>query len=212
MSSGEPKISSADRPSTLRTASVHSINRGPRIGWARYAVASATLLIEYRLEVELNPSPSNCGKMYHIQCDRFRPLLISESAWLVVFLLRTQESAKVVRVACAAGFVYIGHQATSKGSSRRSGHHRKSARGTKKYPGLTAGGFTYLSGPATTLLELRQSFFIGFSRRHLGVVERAATLVGLHDHLCGGDCYRQRAILCECFEVCHEATLGLLEP
>ena len=42
--------------------------------------SSATLLIAYRLDVELNPSPSNCGKMYHIQCDCFRPLLISASA------------------------------------------------------------------------------------------------------------------------------------
>jgi hypothetical protein len=30
------------------------------------------LLIEYRLEAELNPSPSICGKIYHIQCERFR--------------------------------------------------------------------------------------------------------------------------------------------
>src|SRR5262249_42407758 len=80
MSSGELKISNAERPSTPRTASAHSLKRGPRTGWARYALASATLLIEYRWEVELNPSPSNCGKMYHIQCDYFRPLLISPSA------------------------------------------------------------------------------------------------------------------------------------
>ena len=67
MSSGEPKISCADRPSTPSTASAHSANRGPRTGWRRYASASSRLLIENRLDVELKPRPSNCGKMYHIQ-------------------------------------------------------------------------------------------------------------------------------------------------
>ena len=43
-------------------------------------LASARLLIVYCLEIELIPSPSSCGKMNHIQCDRFRPLVISESA------------------------------------------------------------------------------------------------------------------------------------
>src|SRR5437763_1564646 len=37
-------------------------------------------LMEYRLDIELNPRPSNCGKIYHIQCERFWPLLISASA------------------------------------------------------------------------------------------------------------------------------------
>ena len=40
----------------------HSPAAAREYGWLRYASASATLLIEYRLEVELNPSPSNCGK------------------------------------------------------------------------------------------------------------------------------------------------------
>ena len=34
----------------------------------------------YRLDVALDPSPSYWGKIYHIQCDRFRPLRISDSA------------------------------------------------------------------------------------------------------------------------------------
>jgi len=36
--------------------------------------------MEYRFEVELEANPSICGKMYQIQCVRFRPLLSSESA------------------------------------------------------------------------------------------------------------------------------------
>ncbi|MFO0930729.1 MAG: hypothetical protein U0736_27485 [Gemmataceae bacterium] len=28
----------------------------------------------------LNPRPASCGKMYHIQCDRFRPARTSASA------------------------------------------------------------------------------------------------------------------------------------
>src|SRR5262245_48145491 len=79
-SSGEPKISEAERPSTARTASAHSERRGPSTGWRRYAAASSRLLIAYRCDVGLNPSPSNWGKTYHIQCDRFRPLRISASA------------------------------------------------------------------------------------------------------------------------------------
>ena len=79
-SSGEPNTSDADRPSTARAASQHSTSRGPRTGCRRYSIASAALLIAYCLDVELNPSPSYCGKMYHIQCDRFRPLRISDTA------------------------------------------------------------------------------------------------------------------------------------
>ena len=44
-------------------------------------MASAMLLIEYRWEGELFHNPSNCGKMYHIQCDCLRPLLISDDAY-----------------------------------------------------------------------------------------------------------------------------------
>src|SRR5262245_1119818 len=79
-SSGGPKTSDADRPSTPSAASAHSTRRGPRTGWLRYARASARLLIAYRWEVGLNPRPSYCGKTYHIQCDRLRPLRISASA------------------------------------------------------------------------------------------------------------------------------------
>src|ERR1700731_4255896 len=79
-SSGEPNISCAVRPSTLTAASQHSSSRGPRIGCRKFASASALLLIEYRLDIELCPRPSNCGKMYHIQCERFRPLRISVSS------------------------------------------------------------------------------------------------------------------------------------
>src|SRR3954466_1535228 len=57
ISSGEPKISYADRPSTPRTASQHSRSRGPRMGCLKNVSASAMLLIEYRFDVELNPSP-----------------------------------------------------------------------------------------------------------------------------------------------------------
>jgi hypothetical protein len=79
MSSGEPKISFAECPSTPRAASAISVSRGPRTGWARYASASASVLMANRREVELNPSPSNCGKTYHIQWLRFRPFRTSAS-------------------------------------------------------------------------------------------------------------------------------------
>src|SRR5438046_590177 len=38
------------------------------------------LRIEYRCDISLNPRPSTCGKMNHIQCEDFRPLRISRSA------------------------------------------------------------------------------------------------------------------------------------
>src|SRR5262245_2855436 len=44
-SSGEPKISAADRPSMRATASEHASNRGPSTGCSRYALASSRLLI-----------------------------------------------------------------------------------------------------------------------------------------------------------------------
>ena len=45
-SSGEPNTSVADRPSMETTASAHERSLGPRTGCARYALASARLLIE----------------------------------------------------------------------------------------------------------------------------------------------------------------------
>jgi len=55
--------------------------RGTPAAAVRGQDAASTLrprlqLIEYRFDIELWPRPSNCGKMYHIQCDRFRPLRI----------------------------------------------------------------------------------------------------------------------------------------
>lgn len=46
----------------------------------RYALASSSPAMPYTCAIELVPRPRNCGKMYHIQCDRFSPLLISSSA------------------------------------------------------------------------------------------------------------------------------------
>jgi hypothetical protein len=79
-SSGEPKISCAERPSAPSAASQTSASRGPRTGWARYASASARLPTAYRRDVALDPSPASWGKTYHTQCDRFRPARTSARA------------------------------------------------------------------------------------------------------------------------------------
>jgi hypothetical protein len=53
MSSGEPKISDAVRPSTASAAVTQAVSRGPRTGWRKYASASARLLIAYRRDIVL---------------------------------------------------------------------------------------------------------------------------------------------------------------
>src|SRR5262249_38540832 len=121
LTSGEPKISTAERPSTPRTASVHSLKRGPRTGWARYALASAMLLIEYRLDISLVQSPVNVGKMYHIQHDCFPPpppglpgpLPVVTACLLGVTRLRLHEPVQVVRVRSPSRFGCVCHQPTS---------------------------------------------------------------------------------------------------
>ena len=67
-------------PRTASNASAHSVRRGPSTGSCRYASASARLRMAKRSDIELRPSPANCGKMNHIQCDSFRPARNSASA------------------------------------------------------------------------------------------------------------------------------------
>ena len=78
ISSGDPKISAIDRPSTRRTKVVHSFKRGPRIGCFRYATASWREEIAYSIETGLLPNPLICGKMNHIQWLSFVPAFSSE--------------------------------------------------------------------------------------------------------------------------------------
>jgi len=71
-------MSSIERPSTWFTSRTHSLSRGPRIGWFKYALASSREEIEYLTDIGLWPRPLICGNMNHIQCDVFMPFRSSE--------------------------------------------------------------------------------------------------------------------------------------
>ena len=84
IASTSPKTSVADRPWVPISIRAHSSMRGPSTGCARYALASVSEAIAYRLDMALNPRPAICGKTNHIQWPRLAPARSSSTArWYV---------------------------------------------------------------------------------------------------------------------------------
>ena len=80
MASTGPKIRSADLPSVSATMPAHSRSRGPSIGWARYALASASEEIANSRAIALRPRPATCGNTNHIQWLTLAPARNSATA------------------------------------------------------------------------------------------------------------------------------------
>ena len=86
-------------PATTR---VHSRSRGPSTSWSRYALASASEVMPYRIAVGLWPSRCSWGNTNQIQWLRLRPLRSSSSTRVVDAILGIDEALKIEWI-CAIG-------------------------------------------------------------------------------------------------------------